>query len=311
MKALVAGGAGFIGSHLVDALIAEGDRVVCVDNFFIGTRANIEYLKNKASFSFYEKDICDLDELKRIFEAESPDYVFHLAANSDIQASAKNPCIEYNNTYTTTFNLLECMRLYNVKKLFFSSTSAVYGEKEGVDVSEDDCKLDPVSYYGGAKLGSEGMISAYTYMNDFHSLVFRFPNVIGPRLTHGVIFDFLNKLRLNNNSLQILGDGKQSKPYMHISDLIKGIILLKDATKGVTTYNIGVNSQTTVTRIANIICDQMELSNVRFDYTGGRGGWKGDVPVFSYDLSKIHNTGWHAAYSSDEAVIQTVKDILS
>ena len=212
MKVLVAGGAGFIGSHLVDALLAEGHDVVCVDNFFIGTRENIRHLSGEPQFTFYEKDLSDLAQILPIFEQEQVDYVFHLAANSDIQASAQSPMIEYKNTYSTTFVLLECMRLCGVKKLFFASTSAVYGEQMGAHVGEDTVPLQPISYYGGAKLGSEGIISSFTYMNELQTLVFRFPNVIGPRLTHGVIFDFVKRLKADPSCLRILGDGKQSKP---------------------------------------------------------------------------------------------------
>ncbi|MDR0858997.1 MAG: GDP-mannose 4,6-dehydratase [Oscillospiraceae bacterium] len=311
MKALVTGGAGFIGSHLCDALLAEGNEVVCVDNFFIGTRENIAHLHNKSNFKFYENDVCDLGILSGIFAKENIDFVFHLAANSDIQASALNPAVEYYNTYSTTFTLLECIRLHNVKKLFFASTSAVYGEKDGANVAEDTALLTPISYYGGAKLGSEALISAYAYMNDLSALVFRFPNVIGSRLTHGAVFDFIKKLKADNSHLQILGDGEQSKPYMHVSDLVNAILRFRDVPQGVTTYNIGVGSQTRVTRIAEIICEELGLQNVSFDYTGGRGGWKGDVPKFQYDLTKIHKAGWNPRFSSDEAVRLTVKEVLA
>ncbi|MHC1732036.1 MAG: NAD-dependent epimerase/dehydratase family protein [Bacteroidales bacterium] len=312
MKALVAGGAGFIGSHLIDALLKEGNDVVCIDNFFIGTRDNLQHLQDHERFSFYEQDLCHLDELSTIFAKEKFDYVFHLAANSDIQASAANPVVEYQNTYTTTFNLLECMRRHQVKKLFFASTSAVYGEKEGISLSEDTTQLEPISYYGAAKLGSEALISAFSYMNQFSTLVFRFPNVIGPRLTHGVIFDFIKKLKNNPTELQILGDGTQTKPYMHVSDLINGIMHFKDQpSENVVIYNIGVESQTNVTRIADIICNGMGLSNVKYNYTGGSRGWKGDVPFFAYDLSKIHKAGWYASMTSDEAVTRTVAEVLS
>ncbi len=311
MKMLVAGGAGFIGSHLIDALLKEGHEVVCIDNFFIGTRKNIEHLSGNKKFKFYEQDLCELDAISNIFEKEKFEYVFHLAANSDIQASAKNPKIEYENTYTTTFNLLECMRIHEVKKLFFASTSAVYGEKMGVSVAEDSTTLEPISYYGAAKLGSEGLISSYSYMNNFSVLIFRFPNVIGPRLTHGVIFDFVKRLKEDPTQLRILGDGTQSKPYMHVFDLVDGIMKFKDVKKeGITLYNIGVETQTSVTRIAEIICEKMKLGSIPFNYTGGRGGWKGDVPVFAYNLNKIHNAGWKANYTSDETVAHTVEEVL-
>ncbi|WP_195282964.1 NAD-dependent epimerase/dehydratase family protein [Harryflintia acetispora] len=310
MKALVAGGAGFIGSHLIDALLMEGHEVVCIDNFFIGTEENIAHLKGNPHFKFYRQDLTQLEPVLKIFQAEQVDYVFHLAANSDIQASAQSPLIEYKNTYSTTFILLECMRLCAVKKLFFASTSAVYGEQMGVQVSEEAVALEPISYYGGAKLGSEGIISSFAYMNDMNALVFRFPNVIGPRLTHGVIFDFVKRLKENPSHLRILGDGQQSKPYLYVLDLVNAIMQFKDTPKGVTLYNVGVETQTSVTRIAQIVCEKMGLTGIPFEYTGGRGGWKGDVPVFAYNLEKIHTAGWHASMTSDEAVAKTVEAVL-
>ena len=284
--------------------------MVCVDNFFIGTKENIAHLYGDPHFKFYEQDLTDMDRMLEIFKAEQIEYVFHLAANSDIQASAQSPMIEYKNTYSTTFILLECMRLCGVKKLFFASTSAVYGEQMGAEVSEEAVALKPISYYGGAKLGSEGIISSFAYMNDMSVLVFRFPNVIGPRLTHGVIFDFVKRLKEDPSHLRILGDGMQSKPYIYVLDLVDAIMRFKDAEKGITLYNVGVETQTSVTRIAEIVCEKMGLNGIPFEYTGGRGGWKGDVPVFAYNLDKIHATGWRASMTSDEAVAKTVEMVL-
>lgn len=311
MKVLVAGGAGFIGSHLIDSLLDEGHTVVCVDNFFIGAENNILHLKTNRDFIFYNIDIDNLEEIKKIFKKEKIDFVFHLAANSDIKASAENPETELRNTLLTTFNLLECMRLYGVKKIFFASTSAVYGEKNGILLSEYIVPLEPISYYGAAKLSSEALISAFSSMNDFSTLIFRFPNVIGGRLTHGVVYDFINKLKENRHELYILGDGTQNKPYMHVSDLVKGIASLKENLgKGISLYNIGVNSKTTVNRIADIVCEGMKLENVKYIYSGGKIGWKGDVATFDYDLTKINNAGWKASMSSDEAVVATVKEMM-
>lgn len=310
MKVLVAGGAGFIGSHLIDALLAEGHDVVCVDNFFIGTKENIAHLHGNSHFTFYEQDLTEFDKMLEIFKAEQVEYVFHMAANSDIQASAQSPMIEYKNTYSTTFILLECMRLCGVKKLFFASTSAVYGEQMGAEVSENAVALQPISYYGGAKLGSEGIISSFAYMNDMSVLIFRFPNVIGPRLTHGAIFDFVRRLKNDPSHLRILGDGTQSKPYLYVLDLVDAIMKFKDVDKGIALYNVGVQTQTSVTRIAEIVCEKMGLTGIPFEYTGGRGGWKGDVPVFAYNLDKIHAAGWKASMTSDEAVAKTVEKVI-
>ncbi|WP_369283523.1 NAD-dependent epimerase/dehydratase family protein [Oscillibacter sp. GMB15532] len=311
MKVLVAGGAGFIGSNLIDILLTEGHQVVCVDNYFIGTRENIRHLAENPQFRLYEQDLTDLDALKAVFAEEHFDYVFHMAANSDIQASALSPEVEYRNTYSTTFNVLECMRLYGVKKLFFCSTSAVYGDVQGAEVTELYAPLMPISYYGACKLGCEGLISAFSYMNGFHSLIFRFPNVIGPRLTHGVIFDFVKRLRENPTELTILGDGRQCKPYLYVKDLVDCILRFYEyVPEGVTVYNVGDDTQSTVSDIAQIVCREMGLKDVAFRYTGGVGGWKGDVPVFAYNLEKIHATGWKASMTSDEAVAQTVRAVL-
>lgn len=308
MKALVIGGAGFIGSHLCDALLEEGDEVICLDNFSLGKRDNVSHLSNNTSFRLYEKDASIGAELEEVFVNEKPDYVFHLAANSDIQASASNPEVEYKNTYTTTFQILSAMRKHNVKKLFFASTSAVYGDKRDVKLDENTPNLAPISYYGAAKLGSEALISAFAYMNDIDVLVFRFPNVIGPRLTHGVIYDFINRLKADSENLRILGDGNQTKPYVYVLDLIEAIMKFKDTvSEGVKLYNVGVDSATSVTTIADIVCEEMELKNVKYNYTGGEGGWKGDVPKFAYCIDKIHNAGWYAKFTSDEAVRETVK----
>ncbi len=309
MKAIVIGGAGFIGSHLCDALLEEGNRVACVDNFSLGTRKNIDHLEGNKRFQVYDMDASELSGLDKVFTAERPDYIFHLAANSDIQASSSKPEVEYRNTYTTTFQILSCMKKYNTKRLFFASTSAVYGDKRDVLLDENTAGLSPISYYGAAKLGSEALISAFSYMNDIEALVFRFPNVIGPRLTHGVIFDFINKLRKDPEHLEILGDGRQTKPYIYVADLIDAIMRFKDTKQtGVTLYNVGAEGETSVMHIADIVCKEMGLDHVRYNCTGGEGGWKGDVPRFRYCTDKIHAAGWSAKFTSDEAVQKTIQN---
>ncbi len=311
MKALVVGGAGFIGSHLCEALLEAGHEVACLDNFSLGTKHNLRRIMDHRNFRLLAMDASEPDSLKAAFGEIQPDYVFHLAANSDIRASAENPSVEYRNTYTTTYQILQCMREFGVKRLFFSSTSAVYGDKRDVLLDENTPNLAPVSYYGAAKLGSEALISAYSFMNDLSVLVFRFPNVIGPHLTHGAVYDFIRKLKRNPKELEILGDGRQTKPYIYVKDLIKAIMFFMDKVpQGMTTYNVGVEGASSVTGMADMICEEMGLKDVKYNYTGGEGGWKGDVPRFNYCIDKIHAAGWHAEYNSDEAVRRTVQDVL-
>jgi UDP-glucose 4-epimerase len=197
------------------------------------------------------------------------------------------------------------MRAHEVKEMLFASTSAVYGDKKE-RLKEDEGNLRPISYYGGAKLASEAFISAYAAMNGLKINILRFPNVVGSRLTHGAIYDFVAKLKKNPDELEILGDGKQEKPYLHVSDLVEAMLAMTyEGIPGepwVRIFNIGVETATTVKRIADIVCEEMGLSQVRYRFTGGSVGWKGDVAAFQYDLSKIHAFGWKARYTSDEAV---------
>ncbi len=311
MNVIVAGGAGFIGSHLIDSLLSEGNTVICVDKLIMDDR-NIEHLRNNNRFHFYKTELSDLTEVERLFNKYPIDMVYHLAANSDIQKGGKEPSIDFNDTLLTTRTILEAMRKSDVKKLFFASTSAVYGEMLDIELTETTGGLMPVSFYGGAKLASEALISSYVSMCDMSAVIFRFPNVIGPRLTHGVIFDFVRKLKKNPKELEILGDGTQCKPYIYVLDLIEAIMkLTKNIKPGEDIFNISVNSPgTTVTRIAEIVVEELGLKDVSFNYTGGDRGWKGDVPRFSYDISKVLSTGWMPKYTSNEAIRQTVKDFI-
>lgn len=312
MNILVAGGAGFIGSHLIDSLLAEGHTVVCADKLIMG-KQNIAHIEECSSFKFYDYELADQELVDRIFAENKIDAVYHLAANSDIQKGGREPSIDFNDTFLTTRALLESMRKANVKKMFFASTSAVYGEMLDVELTETTGGLMPVSYYGGAKLASEAVISSYVSMCDMSVVIFRFPNVIGPRLTHGVIFDFIKKLQKNPHELEILGDGTQCKPYIYVHDLVEAIVMLtREFAPGEIVYNLSVNSEgTTVTRIAEIVVEELGLSDVKFAYTGGDRGWKGDVPRFKYDISKVLSTGWTPKHTSDEAVRQTVKDAVA
>ncbi|MFR7590518.1 MAG: NAD-dependent epimerase/dehydratase family protein [Longibaculum sp.] len=309
MNILIAGGAGFIGSHLCDSLIKKGNKIIVADKLIMGDK-NIEHLRDNENFLFYEVELANQDDVDKIFEENNIDVVYHMAANSDIQKGGKEPSIDFNDTLLTTRAILEGMRKANVKKLFFASTSAVYGEMPDVVLTEQTGGIMPVSYYGGAKLASEALISSYVSMCDMSAVIFRFPNVIGPRLTHGAVFDFIKKLRKNPTELEILGNGTQCKPYIYVLDLVEAIVKLTDSFEpGEQVYNISVKSEgTTVTHIAEIVVDVLGLSNVEFKYTGGDRGWKGDVPRFKYDISKVLATGWEPKFSSNESVKQTVID---
>lgn len=307
---LITGGAGFIGSHLAGALLKQGNKIISVDNFELGKRENVEEYMDNPNFELVEADVSDVDGFDKLLFENKVERIYHLAANSDIQKSARIPGVDYSNTFSTTYSVVEGMRRNGIKKLFFASTSAVYGNKAGVRLTEDIGGLSPISYYGGAKLASEAFISSYAYMNDLEVLIFRFPNVIGPNLTHGVIFDFIKKLKNNPDELEILGDGTQCKPYLYVLDLVDAIVKysLKQE-KGVEIYNIGVDTATTVREIADMVCAKMGLKNVNYHFTGGNVGWKGDVPAFQYDLSKIYATGWRPAHNSNESVQATLDSI--
>jgi len=307
---LITGGAGFIGCHLTKKLLEEGNKVICIDDFTLGTEENIKDFILDSNFKLIKQDVTELEEILNKIENENIDIIYHLAANSDIQKGGKNPTIDFHNTLETTFASLEIARRKNVKDFFFASTSAIYGNRTDELLKEDMGNLSPISYYGGSKLASESLISSYCYMNEMNVVIFRFPNVIGPNLTHGVIYDFTKKLEANPHKLVILGDGTQSKPYIYVEDLVEVILkMTRNIESGVEIYNIGVEGSTSVTKIADIVCEELGLENVEYEYTGGNVGWKGDVPKFQYDLSKIHNQGWKAKYNSDESVKETVRYI--
>ncbi len=310
MKVLVTGGAGFIGSHLVERLLKEGNEVIVVDNYTLGKKENLSSVLENKNLEIIE---CNIDETENFCEKlidYNIDIIYHLAANSDIQKGGQNPDVDFRDTFMTTRSVLELMRRKNIKNLFFSSTSAIYGDKMGIPLKEDLGDLRPISYYGGAKFASEALISSYTHMNDLNVVMFRFPNVIGPHLTHGVIFDFKKKLERNPKELEILGDGTQQKPYVYVLDLIDAIMMLtKDIKKGIEIYNAGDETSTSVLTIANIVCEELGYKDVEYKFTGGNIGWKGDVPKFNFNLEKIHKAGWKASHTSDEAVRDTVRSI--
>ena len=306
-KIVVTGGAGFIPSHLNDILVGKGYDVTAVDVIDKEKCHNIEHLFGKDNFDYVKMDITDVDRFVEL--TKDCDFIYHLAANSDIQNGGQNPSIDYKNTFQTTRSVCEAMMKNEIKNMFFSSTSAVYGDIKG-QLNELTGGLRPISYYGASKLASEAIISAYSYMNDFNALVFRFPNVIGPRLTHGVIFDFIRKLKKDPKKLQILGNGKQNKQYVYVLELVKGIADFSERIEeGYSLYNVSTESFTDVNTIADLVCERMGLDDVKYEYTGGNCGWKGDVPSFDYDVSKAKKKGWKYTFNSTDSVRETLKNV--
>ena len=301
MTILVTGGAGFIGSHLDDALIARGHQLTIVDNLVLGRKENIEHLIGNPNFRFIEADLLDMPKMREIFTEGKFDMVFHLAANSDIQKGGKDPMVDYNLTFNTTFNVLQLLKEFEIKKFFFASTSAIYGESYDV-LNEDYGPLKPVSNYGAGKLASEAFISAFSSTYGIQTWITRFPNVVGERFTHGVIYDFIKKLRNNPEELEVLGNGEKCKTYVYLKDLVEAILYVIDhASEKYNVYMIGSDSRTKVKEIAAMVIEEMEL-NAKIRYTGGDRGWVGDVPEFRYDLTKINKLGWTAPHNSNESV---------
>ncbi len=309
MKAFVTGGAGFIGSHLVDKLIEKGNQVTVYDNLSSGKKEFIkQHLENK-NFEFIKADLLDLERVKK--EIKNHDIVFHIAANPHVRLGETQTDLDLKYETIATYNILEAMRNNNIKKIVFSSSSVIYGETNEPSLPENYGPLLPISLYGAGKLGSEGLITAFCGTFDFQTWIYRFANVVGTRGTHGVIVDFIEKLRKNPTELEILGDGKQQKPYLHVSDCVKGIIFGFEKSKNqINLFNLGCNSNTTVTRIAEIVTEEMNLKNVKFNYTGGKRGWKGDIPRFQLDITKINSLGWKPTYTSDEAVRKATQEAL-
>jgi len=309
MNILITGGAGFIGSHLADALLAEGHNVTAFDNLLRGRLSNLEEASKNRNFKFIKGDILDKESLYKVFDGGKFDVVFHMAANSDIASSHANPNVDFDNTLTTTYNVLLAMKEYGVKNIVFASTSAIYGEAN-ISVDENFGPLFPISHYGASKLASEAYISSFCENYGFKAWITRFPNVVGERATHGAIYDFINKLRKNKDELEVLGDGTQIKPYLYVKDLVEAILLVwKKSNEKVNYFNLGVETRTTVKEMAEMVIEEMGL-NAKIRYTGGSRGWVGDVPQFSYSLDKIHSLGWAAKVTSNEAVRKSIQYIL-
>lgn len=300
MKYFVTGGAGFIGSHLVDRLVAT-DEVTIYDNISSGKRGLAERHRDKDNFQFMEADLLDLDTLVKAMRGH--EVVWHLAANTDIPGGHKVTDLDLKNCTIATRNVLEAMKQLGTKKMLFASSSTVYGDTPPIPLHENMGPLLPISLYGAGKLACEGLISAYCHLFDMQAWIFRFGNVLGTRMGHGAIYDFIHKLRKNPKELEILGDGNQEKNYFLVEDCLDGMFFaLNHTDEQYDVFNLGCESTVKVSEIARIVAEEMALNDVKFRYTGGKRGWPGDAPIVIYDLSKMKKVGWQARHTSAEAV---------
>ncbi|MBI5452609.1 GDP-mannose 4,6-dehydratase [Candidatus Gottesmanbacteria bacterium] len=302
-KWFITGGAGFIGSHAVDLLVSAGCQVTVYDNLSLSTDRYIKDYVKKGKIRFYKRDLLDLRYLNKVIAG--CDVVWHLAANTDIPGGVLKHRIDLDNDVIATFNVLEAMVKNDIKDILFASTGAVYGESIKGTFRENSGPLIPLSLYGAGKIASEAFISAYCSLFGIKAWIFRFGNVIGDRISHGAIYDFIHKLKKNKKTLEILGKGIGEKNYFLVEECIHGMLFTyHKASKGPFPYliNLGTDSTSKVMKIVSIVVEEMGLSNVKYHFTGTERGWPGDQPVVLLDTSKIHKLGWFAKRTSDEAV---------
>ena len=315
-KILVTGGAGFIGSHLVDRLMMGSQNVTVFDNLSNGSLKNLQRWSENERFKFIKGDLKKAGDVEEA--VKDVELVFHLAANPEVRVGETDPSIHFQENLAATFNLLEAVRKSSsVKTFVFFSTSTVYGEAKILPTPEDYGPSIPISTYGASKLGCEALAYSYAHTFGLRSLILRVANVVGSRATHGVIIDFINKLETDPKRLEILGDGTQKKSYLHIEDFIDATLHVTRRFSGdgkkADVYNIGSVDQVEVKRIAETVAEEMGLRDVKFVFTGGVDGgrgWLGDVKIMLLSIDKLMKTGWKPKYDSEQAVRLAVKAIL-
>ena len=305
MKALVTGGAGFIGSHIVDELLRRNNEVVVYDNFCTGFGQHLEPAVSEGRIRLVEGDILDASRLTKAMEGVTT--VFHLAANADVRGGQIDRNVDLQQNIIGAHRVLEAMKAVSAKEIVFTSSATVYGEPDRFPTPEDYAPLQ-TSLYGASKLAAEAIIQAYGEYFGIRSHVFRFVSWIGERYSHGVIFDFVNKLRAKPEELEILGDGNQKKSYLHVEDGIRGIFLaLEKMTALKNVINLGHVGHMNVKNLAEIVCEELGLSDVAYRYTGGPRGWLGDSPFVHLDISKLQSIGFRPRISIEEGVRRTVR----
>jgi len=308
----IAGGAGFIGSHFTDRLLSDNAPAVTLyDNFSSGREWHYDRHRADSRLRVIRGDVKDLDFLTNSMKGH--DVVIHLASNPDIARAATEPEIDFREGTMLTNNVLEAMRRSGTRTILYASGSGVYGDLGELEVVEHHGPLVPISTYGASKLAGEALISSYCHMFDFTGRAFRFGNVVGPRQTHGVGFDFLRKLMKDRRRLEILGDGTQSKSYIHIRDIVEAVLLAAErSSERFAVYNVA-SDYITVTEIAGLAaeCAGLDPREVQFEYTGGSRGWKGDVPIVRLNTDRIRRLGWVCRMNSREALRDSMKAMLA
>jgi UDP-glucose 4-epimerase len=303
---LVAGGSGFIGSHVTARLLARADaEVVVYDNLVSGQRWYLDPLREDPRLTVVESDLKDAEALQAAMEG--CEHVFHFAANPDIAKAVETPGIDFWDGTLLTNNVLEACRITGARRLTYASGSGVYGDRSDRNADESFGPLEPVSTYGASKLASEAMICAYSHMFEIEGMCFRFANVVGPRQTHGVTYDFVRRLMDDPERLVIWGDGQQSKSYIHVGDVVAAMLTVGDRELGgFGVFNVGTDDYVTVREIADMVVERLGLRDVDYAFTGGRRGWKGDVPVVRFDSTRIRGLGWDNRYNAREALADSI-----
>jgi UDP-glucose 4-epimerase len=310
---LITGAAGFVGSHLTDRLLQAGHSVIGIDNLSLGRKTFLENALQSSRFHFIQEDlnqskVC-LEKLRTALAGSKLETVWHLAANSDIPRGVSDPSVDLQNTFMTTFNTLKMMHELNARKLVFASTSAIYGERRDL-LKEDSGPFFPISNYGAMKLASEGSITAALESYLSQVWIFRFPNVVGSRTSHGAIYDFFRKLAKSPATLEVLGDGSQEKPYLHVSELLDAMLLAVEKSQNKLNYfNIGQEGTTSTVRFMAETVVKHVAPGARIRYAGGKKGWVGDVPFFQFSIEKIKALGWRPRLTSDESIELAVREL--
>lgn len=308
MRILVTGCAGFIGSNTVDFFLNKGYDVLGIDNFSTGKKRFLKKAYQNSRFKFLCEDLSNKDSYIDFFEDVNT--VIHLAANADVRDGLKHPTKDIKENLINTSNVLEAMRLKKVKNIIFSSTGSVYGEAKQIPTPEDCSFPVQTSLYGASKIAAEGLISSYCEGYGFNGIALRFVSLLGPRYTHGHVFDFVKSLKINKKVLKILGDGSQDKSYFHVSDCVNAIdyfaSCMQSNLKGFHTINLGTSESIKVSESALLICQTLDLNPV-FEYTGGRQGWIGDNPIIKLDISKANMLGWFPKFGIRESIQETTK----